>query len=197
MIAVIRCCGSNFASLQCAFQRLGVEVNFTNDPVLITQASHVIVPGVGHMAPVMQALTKLGLADLIKTLKQPVLGICLGMQIFYEFSAEGDTACLGKVPGTVSKLSRKISLRTPKIGWDRIEWLDLNCALFDGISLDAYFYFVHSYAAPVTAYTVASANHTEPYAAVVKKDNFMGVQFHPEKSGKEGEKLLQNFLRMR
>lgn len=194
MIAVIKSCGSNIASIQCALNRLGVEFVLTDNPDVIQNASHVILPGVGYMDHVMSILAGLDLITLLRRLRQPVLGICLGMQLLYERSEEGDSVGLGIIPGEVVKLVGTIAERVPVIGWNTIDVLGDSCSLMNGIVSNPPVYFVHSYAAPINDYTIATTEHIKPYTAMVQKENFMGMQFHPEKSGAVGERLLKNFL---
>lgn len=195
MIVMIKSCGNNLASIQYALNRLGVEFVLTDDRQIIQSASHVILPGVGTMDHVMSILNRLDLVTLIKQLRQPVLGICLGMQLLYEFSEEGDSAGLGVIPGTVKKLVGSEKQRIPVMGWNTIDFLREDHLLQEGMPAHQSFYFVHSYAAPVNEYTIAATKYTESYTAIVQKENFIGVQFHPEKSGVVGEILLKNFLK--
>jgi glutamine amidotransferase len=181
MLAIIDGCGSNISSIQFALQRLGVNSQLTRDRAAIQAADQVILPGVGHAQPAMQALQDYQLVDTIRSLNQPVLGICLGMQLLYERSAEGNVDCLGIIPGCVEKLPSEAIL--PHMGWNQI----------NNQSSD-YAYFVHSYAAPVNDYTLATCRYSDTFTAIVAKDNFIGMQFHPEKSAEFGEKLLRDFL---
>jgi glutamine amidotransferase len=186
--------GTNIGSVSYALGRLGVECTLTTDAATIRAAGHVILPGVGAAAPGMQRLRDSGLVELLRALRQPVLGVCLGMQLLCEHSDEGDTPCLGVVPGRVAKLSAAPGLRIPHMGWNTLERLAPTSALLAGIDPDAAVYFVHSYALPVQAGTLAVATHGTPFSAVVARDNFVGMQFHPERSGGTGARLLQNFL---
>jgi imidazole glycerol-phosphate synthase subunit HisH len=185
--------GSNIGSLHYALQRLGVEATLTADATRIRAATHVILPGVGAAAPGMQRLREAGLIDVVRGLTQPVLGVCLGMQLLFEHSEEGDTECLGVIPGDVRRLSAQTHLRIPHMGWNSLQ-LEQNSELFAGVEATPYVYFVHSYAAPVTAHTLASAEHGHRFAAVVQHRNFLGMQFHPERSGLVGAQLLRSFL---
>ena len=187
MIAIIEGCGSNIASVQLALERLGYASILTHDKVEISQASHVILPGVGHARRAMETLKSLDLINCIKTLKQPVLGICLGMQLLYENMEEGNVDGLGIIPGKVERLSCDDRLIYPHMGW--------NTVVSEHYS--EYAYFVHTYAAPVNQYTVAQTVYGRPFTAIVAKDNYVGMQFHPEISGAFGEKWLADFLNSR
>ena len=186
MIAIIEACGSNFASIQFAFERLNAKSIVTNDAEKIKSATHVVLPGVGTAQKAMMRLKQSGLIDLIPLLTQPVLGICVGMQILFDFSEEENTTCLGIIPGRVLELPRSPQHILPHMGWNTIQIQD------DGEK--NYVYFVHSYAAPVGSYTVATANYGTEFSAIVQNKNFYGVQFHPERSSIIGEKILNNFL---
>ena len=184
--------GANLGSVQAAFSRLGVSAPVSSDWATIRAASHVVLPGVGAAATAMQRLRDNGLAKLIPTLSQPLLGICIGMQLLYERSAENDTECLGLLPGAVEALAPATGLRVPHMGWNRIDPA-LTHPLLDGLG-EAWMYFVHGYAAPVSASTLASCRHGAPFAAVVGDGCVLGTQFHPERSGASGARLLRNFL---
>ena len=185
--------GTNLASVQFAFERLGVRAELSRDAERIRRASHVVLPGVGAAGPGMQRLRASGLDRLIPTLSQPVLGVCLGMQLLFEASAEGDTPCLGILPGRLEHFERERCGRVPHMGWNRVE-VTRPSSLLEGIGDDAFAYFVHSYAAPVGATTVASCDYGGAFSAVVSLRNFHGAQFHPERSGAVGARLLANFL---
>ena len=193
MLAIVDSGGANIASVRFALERLGVHSELTADPAVICAAERVILPGVGSAPEGMKRLQAKGLIDCVRGLTQPVLGICLGMQLLFESSAEGDTPSLGLIPGRVALLPESPGITVPHMGWNT---LDLGAAspLFAGIAPDARFYFVHSYAAPVNAFTLATAQHGAVFAAAVQRDNFTGVQFHPERSGPAGAQLLRNFL---
>jgi len=197
-VAVIDSGGANIASLLFALQRLGARAELTVDPVRIRRATHVLLPGVGAAHDTMQRLNSNGLATLIPTLQQPLLGICLGMQLLYSASAEaqaGQTAtrALDIVSGRVARLTASPDMPVPHMGWNQAETLR-NDPLFEGIARDAYFYFVHSYAAPVTADTLAACEYGGRFTAAVRHGNFRGVQFHPERSAGAGARLLANFI---
>ena len=185
--------GTNIGSVRYALQRLGVDAPLTADPAAIRAADKVILPGVGAAGPAMARLRALGLVDLLRGLTQPVLGVCLGMQLLCARSEEGGVDCLGVIPASVQRLQPATGLRVPHMGWNRL------CALrahpmFDGMADDARAYFVHSYAVPLGDYTLASTTHGQVFSAVVACRNFFGMQFHPERSSAVGARLLRNFL---
>ena len=185
--------GTNIGSVRYALQRLGVDAQMSSDAGRIRAASHVILPGVGAAAPGMARLRAAGLDTLLGELRQPLLGVCLGMQLLFERSEEGDTQCLGLLPGTVRHIPQSGNVRIPHMGWNtlRIERAD---PLLDGVADGAFAYFVHGYAAPVGASTLASTEHGMRLAAVVRRGNVCGMQFHPERSAAVGARLLANFL---
>jgi glutamine amidotransferase len=185
--------GANIASLQFALERLSVPSVVSGDPDIIGAASHVILPGVGAAANAMARLRRDGLHDMIPKLRQPVLGICLGMQLLYESSDEGDTRCLGIIPGRAIRFTEAQGRPVPHIGWNTVE-IGRDSPLLAGIGGDEYAYFVHSYALPVTDATVASTHYGAPFTACVERGNFFGVQFHPERSAAVGARMLRNFL---
>jgi imidazole glycerol-phosphate synthase subunit HisH len=187
--------GANLASLQYAFERLGARTHVTTDAGEISSAARVVLPGVGAAADAMQRLRNSGVAALLPRLTQPVLGICLGMQLLFAHSEEGTTACLGILPETVRRLRPAPGLPVPHMGWNQLEPVR-DDPILDGITPNEYVYFVHSYAAPVSAITLATADYGIPVSAVVRKDNFWGAQFHPERSAGTGARLLANFLRL-
>jgi imidazole glycerol-phosphate synthase subunit HisH len=190
---IIPSCGSNLASLQFALERLGANVPMTEDPERIRAASHVILPGVGAAAPGMARLAAAGVIDLIPTLTQPVLGICLGMQLLFARSDEEDTPCLGIIDAQVRRMPASPELPVPQMGWNELEPIG-ESALMKDVPRGAYAYFVHSYAAPPGAYTRALTIYGEPFSAVVEQGNFFGTQFHPERSSRLGSQILHNFL---
>ena len=194
MIAIIGAAGANLASVFNAFERLGKRTRITNDPDLIASASHVIIPGVGTAAQGMLRLSDLSLTPLIKELTQPVLGICLGMQLMASESEEGgQVECLGLINAPVRALATQSGLPIPHMGWNQLHGVDGNCPLFRGIEDNDYYYFVHSFAFGINSWTKAASIYGDTFSAAVQKDNFFGVQFHPERSGKSGSKLLRNF----
>jgi glutamine amidotransferase len=192
-LAIIDSGGANIASVKFACQRLGADPVFTADPAVIFRADRVILPGVGAAAKAMVQLEHAGLVDCIRGLQQPVLGICLGMQLLYESSAEGETPCLGIIPGTLQRLAGGSDLRVPHMGWNELD-IQQEDPLLAGLAAQPWFYFVHSYAAPLSEFTVANSHHGQDFTAVVRRGNFCGVQFHPERSADQGARLLRNFL---
>jgi imidazole glycerol-phosphate synthase subunit HisH len=194
-LAIIDSGGANIASLQMAVERLGVPADLTTDPERLRSASHVILPGVGAAADCMGRLRQAGLVDTIRELKQPLLGICVGMQLLFESSEEGDVPCLGLLPGRVQRLPHRAGLPVPHMGWNQLEF-NRSTALLNDIAAGDYVYFVHSYAAPLSEVTLATTTYGNPFTAVVQQDNVYGAQFHPERSARIGAQLLRNFLRL-
>ena len=194
-VVIVDSGGANFASLTFAFERLGVRARISREPKTLAAASHIVLPGVGAAANAMQRLESTGLAAAITRLTQPVLGICLGMQLLFRDSEEGPTDCLGVLPDTVRRIHGAPGRPVPHMGWNQVK-PDREDPLLDGIGQDDYAYFVHSYAAPVSPDTVAHTEYGKPLSAVVRRANFCGTQFHPERSGKTGARLLENFLRL-
>lgn len=192
-VVLIDAGGTNIGSVSYALERLGVTAAMSDDAARIRAASHVILPGVGAAAEGMRRLRESGLDEVIKQLTQPVLGVCLGMQLLFEHSQEGDTRCLGILSGSVGRLRGDKDLRVPHMGWNRLS-IEHDDPLLAGIEAGAFAYFVHGYAAPVSSDTLASSTHGDAFAAVVRKGNFCGMQFHPERSAAVGARLLQNFL---
>lgn len=193
-VVIIKGCGANIASVVFASERLGVKPILSDDPKIIKNAEKVILPGVGSAKNAMEVLREKKLIDCILQLKQPVLGICLGMQLLFSASEEGDTSCLGIIPGLVKKIPIKAGFAIPHMGWNTVLRLDSGDQMLTGITGGDYCYFVHSFYAPVSNYSLLSTDYVVPITAMVKKDNFYGCQFHPEKSGKVGAKILENFL---
>ena len=190
MIAIIKYNAGNIKSVENALQRLDKQCIVTDDVVEIRAASHVIFPGVGEARTAMRYLKERGLDKLIKDLKQPVLGICLGQQLMCQHSEENDTDCLGIFDCMVKKFPPKE--KVPHIGWN--DFLELKGTLFKGISRQDDVYFVHSYYAEICEETTAICDYILPFSAGLQKDNFYATQFHPEKSASIGEKILRNFL---
>jgi glutamine amidotransferase len=184
MLAIVDSGGANIASVRFALERLGVQSELTADPAVIRAAERVILPGVGSAQE-----------GCVRGLTQPVLGICLGMQLLFESSAEGETPSLGLIPGRVALLPESPGITVPHMGWNTLTMRPAT-PLLEGFDAATRFYFVHSYAGPVNAFTAASCEHGAPFAAVVQRGNFSGVQFHPERSGAAGAQLLRNFLEM-
>jgi glutamine amidotransferase len=187
--------GTNIGSVRYALQRLGLDAEMTADAERISAASHVILPGVGAAGPGMKKLREAGLLEVLRGLRQPLLGVCLGMQLLYERSEESDTECLGLLPGTVAHFPAGVGLRIPHMGWNLLR-LERDDALLADLGEEPYAYFVHSYAAPVTSATIASTEHGDRFSAVVRQGNVCGMQFHPERSAAVGARLLQNFLEL-
>lgn len=180
----------NIKSIQFAFQRLGVEAKLTADWEEIQKADKLIFPGVGEASYAMHQLQEKGLDKLIPSLQQPVLGICLGMQLMCTYSEEGNTSCLGIFDTTVKKFSN--AHKVPQIAWNQL--FNLASPLMDGLQEKEFMYLVHSYYVPLHKDTIATTNYGLDYSSALRKNNFYGVQFHPEKSGKAGEMILKNFL---
>lgn len=185
--------GTNIGSVRYALERLGVDAQTSHDAERIRRASHVVLPGVGAAGPGMQRLRSRGLVEVLRQLRQPVLGVCLGMQLLFEHSEEGDTECLGIIPGQVRRIAHGPGRRVPHMGWNRLDVVRAD-PLLAGLAERAYAYFVHGYAAPGDAHTVASTDYGSPLAAIVRQRNFCGMQFHPERSAAVGATLLKNFL---
>lgn len=193
MLAVVDSGVANLTSVMAALQRLGAEATVTAEAAVIAGAERIILPGVGSAGAAMARLREKKLEDVLKGLTQPVLGICLGMQIMFESSAEGG-ACLGIMPGRVEKLPSLPSMPVPHMGWNQIR--QCRSALLEGIEEGSYVYFVHSYAAPVGDVTLAVTDYSAAFSAAVGRGNFFGCQFHPERSGAVGGRILGNFLRV-
>lgn len=191
-VAVVDSGGANIASLLHALRRLGAEPDFTRDPEEVRAADRVILPGVGAAGFAMQKLRANGLADVIRGLQQPVLGVCLGLQLLFETSEEGDAEMLGVIPGRVTRLPAGEGLRVPHMGWNTL-CTDSSDWLAAGLHR-RWFYFVHSFAAPVGSWTIATAEHGHAFSAMVRQGNFRGAQFHPERSATAGAALLERFL---
>ena len=191
-IAIIDYGAGNVQSVLFALERLGFEGIVTNDWNTIKKADKVIFPGVGEASSAMKMLMNSGLDVLIPTLKQPVLGICLGMQLMCKHSEEGNTNGLGIFDVNVVKFSQEV--KVPQMGWNTV--FDLKSQLFTGIKENEFMYLVHSYYAPLSENTIATTNYELEYSTALQRDNFFGVQFHPEKSGVFGEQILKNFLNL-
>ncbi|MCJ8322108.1 MAG: imidazole glycerol phosphate synthase subunit HisH [Colwellia sp.] len=196
---------ANLSSVKFAIERLGFNVTISDDINVITQANKVILPGVGTAKHAMANIIDKGLIETLQNLKQPVLGFCLGMQLMTESSTEGKSAatngssgevikCLGLIPTKITPLEAQGN-RLPHMGWNTLTTL-ADHPVFEGISVGDYFYFVHSFAAPVSEYTLASCQYGSDFSAVIAKDNFIGCQFHPERSGELGSKIIKNFLEL-
>jgi len=195
-LAIIDSGGANIGSVIHALKRLGAEPVFTADAAIIRAADRVLLPGVGAAGAAMARLRETGLTQCIRELQQPVLGICLGMQLLFERSEEDDTACLGIVPGTLTKMKSSQDIRVPHMGWNTTTFTRSD-PLLAGLPEKPWFYFVHSYCAPLGDGTLATCLHGEPFTAIVRQGNFYGAQFHPERSAASGAQLLANFLGLR
>ena len=188
--------GANIGSVVYALERLGATARLSADAETIASAERVILPGVGAAAAGMARLRELGLVEVVRGLRQPLLGICLGMQLLFESSEEGDTECLGLLPGRVRRLSAAPGTRVPHMGWNALQPRRED-PLLAGIAPGEQAYFVHSYAAPVTDDTLATATHGIEFSAVVRRGQCRGAQFHPERSADAGARLIANFLEAR
>ena len=200
-VAIIKYNAGNVQSVLYALQRLGIDANVTDDHSEIKSADKVIFPGVGHAASAMDHLKERKLDQLIVSLQQPALGICLGLQLLCNFSEEGNTKCLGVFDAAVKKFDESVfqnknlvPVKIPHMGWNTIT--DLSSPLMEGIADDSYVYFVHSYYAELSKETIATTDYIHPFSAAMHKNNFYGVQFHTEKSAEVGEKILSNFLKL-
>lgn len=192
-LAIIKYNAGNIQSVLVALERLGVQAEVTDNAEKIKAADKVIFPGVGEASSAMNSLRQNNLDEVIKALRQPVLGICVGMQLLCEHSEENDTTCLGIVPVKVKKFkSGRELIKIPQVGWNTIHGLKSD--LFKNVPENSYIYNVHSYYAVDSEYTIAKCNYGLEYAAAVKKDNFYGVQFHTEKSAATGDQIIKNFL---
>ncbi len=191
-VAVVDSGGANIASVLHALKRLGAEPEFTSDADRVRSADRVILPGVGAATTAMEHLRERGLDAIIPGLRQPVLGVCLGMQLLFESTEEGDAELLGLIPARVTRL-RTDGLRVPHMGWNQCT-PNTNERFCRGIE-NNWFYFVHSYAAPVGPWTIANCTHGKPFSAMVRHGNFLGAQFHPERSARGGARLLERFLK--
>lgn len=194
-VAIIDGGGANIASLTFALERLGWTGQVTSSHDEIARASHVILPGVGAAEDAMDRLNKSELTELIGQLQQPFLGICLGMQLLFEKSEENDTDCLAVLPGTARLFESSPDRSVPHMGWNQIRHTH-ESRLLTGIPDGTHFYFVHSYAVDITENTVATTNYGGEFTAVAERDNFMATQFHPERSGQFGSRILKNFLQL-
>jgi imidazole glycerol-phosphate synthase subunit HisH len=194
-LAIIDSGGANIASLRYAVERIGVESVLTTDPDMVRNASHVILPGVGAAADCMGRLQSAGLVETIRSLKQPLLGICVGMQLLFESSEEGEVACLGMLPGRVRRFVEQPDLPVPHMGWNQLEF-KTDSRLLDEIVPGDHVYFVHSYHVQVSDMTLAQSVYGQPFSAIVQRGNVYGAQFHPERSARIGSLLLRNFLRL-
>lgn len=193
MIAIIDYGAGNTMSVMNALDRLKAEYILTDSAEVILSATKVILPGVGHASHAMNVLKSKGLDTVIKNIKNPLLGICLGMQLLFEYSEEGQTECLGIIEGSIRKFD-DAKLIVPHIGWNPIAYQ--SDGIFDGLDRDPWFYSVHSYYAEVGEYTISTSNYGLEFSSSVRKNNFFGTQFHPEKSSSNGNLLLKNFIEL-
>ncbi|OYU55332.1 MAG: imidazole glycerol phosphate synthase subunit HisH [Chitinophagaceae bacterium BSSC1] len=195
-LVIVKYNAGNIQSVLYALERIGMEALVTDDQQLIRAADKVIFPGVGEASTAMQYLRERGLDQLIKTLEQPVLGICLGMQLMCTHSEENNTECLGifeeKVKRFQPDLENQTHLKVPQMGWNNIH--SLKTPLFKNIPENSYCYFVHGYYASLGEHSIATTDYVLPYSSALHKNNFYGVQFHPEKSATVGETILKNFI---
>ena len=192
-LALVDAGGANLGSVRYALERLGVEARIVRDGDGLADADRIILPGVGAAAPALALLRERGLLEPLRAATAPLLGICLGMQLLFDSSEEGDVDCLGLLPGRVRKLERAPGIRVPHMGWNTLEAV-VESPLLDGVEAGASAYFVHGYAAPVTADCIAACMHGTRFAAMVRRGNVAGAQFHPERSAALGARLLSNFL---
>ena len=194
MIAIIDYKMGNLRSVENALKRLGAEYQVTADADIIRSADRVLLPGVGNAAEAMENLHKAGLVDVIRSLRRPVLGICVGMQVMCRHSQEGDVDCLGIFDARVKRFIPDGELKVPHMGWNKIG--NLESKLFKGLEGGSYVYFVHSYYPELCPDTIATSTHGVMFSAALKYENFYGTQFHPEKSGDVGERIIENFLKL-
>lgn len=196
VLTIVKYNAGNIQSVLYALERIGVEAVVTDDHDLIRTADKVIFPGVGEASSAMRYLKERGLDKLLISLTQPVLGICLGMQLMCRHSEENDTECLGIFDEQVKRFSpaQGDGCKVPQIGWNNI--YHLKTELFNGLREDSYCYFVHGYYAALGEHTIATTDYVQPYSSALHKDNFYGVQFHPEKSAQVGERILKNFIEL-
>lgn len=192
-VAVVKYNAGNIQSVMNALRRVGVDPVLTDNPVELRKADRVIFPGQGEASHAMEYLQTRGLDQVIKSLTQPVLGICIGQQLMCEHSEEGNVDCLGIFPAQVLRFHpQKHEQKVPHMGWNQLE--NVQDPLLEGINEGAFVYFVHSFYVPTTDYTIATTNHILSFSSAMRKGNFMATQFHPEKSGSVGERILTNFL---
>jgi len=194
-VVVVNSGCANLASVVFALQRLGAAVSVSDDVEVIGAADRVILPGVGSAGFAMNELARRGLVDTLKGLKQPTMGICLGMQLLFDSSDEGDVPLLGIIGGSARKFDEDRGLIVPHMGWNDIRH-EKDDPLLSGVEDGACFYFVHSYFLPVSDYTLASCEHGARFSAIVRRDNFWGCQFHPERSADAGARILKNFMEL-
>ena len=211
-VVIIDYNSGNIQSVRNALDKLNVSYKVSSNPEEIRNADKIIFPGVGRAKAAMEELNKRGLVEVIQNFKKPFLGICLGLQLLAEYSEEGNTKCLGIIPGNVKLFytptestigqsylqngggTTSKKLKVPQIGWNKVN-INKPSPITKGISNNEYFYFVNSYAMPINKYTIGQTEYGIPFSAIIQKDNFYATQFHPEKSGEIGQKILKNFIR--
>jgi len=196
MVGIVNYGAGNIFSLTSALSRIGITYGMINAAEEFDQYSHIIIPGVGHAGAAMEKLQQTGLVDTIKALKKPVLGICVGMQLLTAHSEEGDASMMNIFPLQTKLFDKALNIKIPHMGWNNIALK--NNSLFEGVENQTQFYFVHSYFIEYNAiFDIATVDYGLQYSAAIQKDNFYGVQFHPEKSGAAGERLLMNFSNLK
>lgn len=193
-LVIIKYNAGNIQSVMFALERIGVQAKVTDDVDTIRSADKVIFPGVGEASTAMKYLKERAMDKVIAGLKQPVLGICLGMQLMCSYSEENQTECMGIFDEKVKRFEQKEGFKVPQIGWNDI--YELKTGLFEGVNEHSYIYLVHSYYASIGEHTIATTDYIKPYSTALNKNNFYGVQFHPEKSAAAGEQVLKNFISM-
>ena len=193
-VAVLDLGVGNTASMLFALERLGAQARLTADTQVLAEAERIVFPGVGSAGYAARRLDELGVVETLRAFERPLLGVCLGMQMLYARSEEGDAEGLGLIPGEVRRMEAAPERPVPHMGWNRLAAERVDDPLLEGLDEGAFAYFVHSYAAPVGEETVASAEYGGPFSAVVRAGNVSGCQFHPERSGPVGARILQNFL---
>lgn len=194
-ISIVKYNAGNIRSVDNALRRLGAEPIITDDPAVLKSSDKVVFPGQGEAGSTMQYLHERGLDEVIRNLKQPVLGICIGMQLLCRHSEEGNTDCLGIFDADVKRfIPTQHDQKVPQMGWNTIE--DVKSELFVGFTRPEFVYFVHSFYVPLCTDTIATTDYIQPYSAALHKDNFFATQFHPEKSGSVGERIIKNFLEL-
>ena len=191
-IAIVDCGGANLRSVQVSFERKGYSAQITQNEEIILNSTHVVLPGVGEAGKVMKTLTSKNLINCIKSIKKPLLGVCVGMHVLYEYSDEKSTECLSMLKGSVKKFPLSKNIPLPQMGWNKIKTLLADIDILN----NEYYFFANSYFAAVSNDTIAESVYSETFSAIVKKDNILGCQFHPEKSSVAGEKFIDYFLTM-
>ncbi|CDN31574.1 Imidazole glycerol phosphate synthase amidotransferase subunit [Mucinivorans hirudinis] len=194
MITIVDYDTGNLRSVENALRKLGAQYRLSSSAQEISVAEKILLPGVGEAATAMEKLRERSLAEVIRGATQPVLGICLGMQLLCSHSEEGDSECLGIFPNRVRRLTAAAGIKIPHMGWNRIS--SLKTKLMTGVAEGDYVYYVHSYAADINGFTIATTNHGTDFSGALGRDNFFGCQFHPEKSGGVGERIFSNFLKI-